>query len=201
MNFYKIDRRPIFPESWGDYGDILQHGMTAHLDRENGRLALERTGPYIPPITLPGISDIVITSAARKQLECSGLTGFEFVPVEKKLIVELPWESWDLTQDAPPQYPETGEPEDYILGQRHSVVAAAALGDVWELSVPRTVTIHRPTPVVKSYRDLRFDLSTWNGADLVRGSGYGGTLFSERAQEWFSERWGEYVRFDLFPTA
>ena len=199
-NFFTIDKRSILPESWGDYGDILQHGMTAHSSRVEGRLSLERTGPYIPPITLPGIGDIILTSEARRLLESSGLSGFSFQPVEKKLIVEIRWEDWDLNEDVPPQYPESGEPEDYILGKQHSPIVAEALGDLWEVSVARTATILRPTPVVNSFRDLRLDLSSWNGADLIRGSGYGSMLFTESAQEWFTGRWGEYIQFEPFPA-
>ena len=199
--FFKIDGRSILPESWGDYGDILQHGMTAHSSRIHGNLALERTGPYIPPITLPGIGDIILTTEARRLLESSGLTGFTFRPVEKKLIVEVRWENWDLNQEQPPEYPESGEPEDYVLEKRHSKTAADALGDLWEVSVALTATILRPTEVVNSYKELRLDLSSWNGADLIRGSGYGSVLFTDRAEEWFTGRWGEYVQFDPFPTA
>lgn len=198
--FFKIDGRSILPESWGDYGDILQHGMTAHSSRIDGNLALERTGPYIPPITLPGIGDIILTTEAKRLLESSGLTGFAFRPVEKKLIVELHWENWDLNEEQPPEYPDSGEPEDYILGKKHSKTASDALGDLWEVSLAFTATILRPTEVVRSYRDLRFDLSSWNGADLIRGSGYGSMLFTDRAQEWFTGRWGEYIQFDEFPT-
>lgn len=97
--------------------------------RVGGRLSLERTGPYIPPITLPGIGDIVLTSEARKRLEGSGLAGFGFVPVEKTLIVELHWDAWNLDADAPPEFPDSGEPEDYVLGKRHSATAAEALGE------------------------------------------------------------------------
>jgi hypothetical protein len=28
IHFFKIERRSIFHEKWGDHGDILQHGMT-----------------------------------------------------------------------------------------------------------------------------------------------------------------------------
>src|SRR5262250_3064070 len=107
--FFMISERSIFPEDWGDYGDILQHGMTSHLSRVDGRLALERTGPYIPPITLPGIGDVVLTSRARGDLESSGLSGFTFLPVEKTLIVELHWEEWRLDAEEPAEFPETGE--------------------------------------------------------------------------------------------
>lgn len=201
MNFFKISGRSISNEEWGDYGDILQHGMTAHSRRVDGKLALERTGPYIPPITLPGIGDIVLTSEARRLLETSGLSGFNFVPVEKMLIVELPWETWDLKAEEPAEFPESGEPEDYILGKPHSPTAAAALGDLWEIAVPRSAAILRPKPIIDSYKELRIDLSTWNGDDLFQSDGYGSILFSERASDWLSERWGQYVQFDPFSAA
>jgi hypothetical protein len=96
--------------------------------------------------------------------------------------------------------PESGEPEDYILERPHSPTAAAALGEIWEVVVPTTVTILRPRRIVESYRELKIDLSTWNGSDLIRGEDYGGILFSGHAQEFFSEHWGLYVRFDQFST-
>jgi hypothetical protein len=174
--------------------------MTAHLPRVDTRLALERSGPYIPPITLPGIGDIVLTCEARKLLESSGLTGFSFLPVEKARIVELHWETWDLDAAQPAEFPESDEPEDYILGKPHSPKAAAELGELWEVVVPSTATILRARSVVSSYKELRIDLSTWNGADLFRGEGYGSTLFSERARDWFSAHWGKYIEFDEFST-
>jgi hypothetical protein len=197
---FKIDGRSIIPGQWGDYGHILQHGMSAHLPRLDGKLALERTGPYIPPVTLPGIGDIVLTSEAKKLLETSGLSGFSLATVEKALIVELPWEGWDLDAKEPAEFPDSGEPEGYILGKPHSPRAAAALGELWEVLVPRTLTILRRLSIVSSYKELQIDQSTWNGADLVRGDGYGSILFSERARDWFSEHWGKYVEFDEFPT-
>jgi hypothetical protein len=133
---FTIVSAPMFSYGWGDYGDILQHGMTSHLPRVAGRLALDRTGPYIAPITLPGIGDIVLTTPASRLLESSGLTGFTFRPVEGVLTVELQWEDWDLTAEQPAQYPDSGEPEDYILGQPNSPGASAALGELWEFSVP-----------------------------------------------------------------
>ena len=188
------------PKDWGDYGDILQHGMTAHLPRLGGRLSLERTGPYIPPITLPGIGDIVLTSEARERLEGSGLSGFSFVPVEKTLIVELHWEAWNLDADEPHEFPDSGEPEDYVPGKPHNSTAAEALGELWEVAIPNTATILRSQSVVSSSEQLNLDLSSWNGADLIRSKGYGCALFSQRARDWFTEHWGTYVRFDEFPT-
>lgn len=200
-SFFTIRGQSIMPKDWGDYGDILQDGMTAHLPRLDGRLSLERTGPYIPPITLPGIGDIVLTNEARGLLEGSGLSGFSFVPVEKTLIVELHWETWNLNADEPPEFPDSGEPEDYVLGKPHSPTAAEALGNLWEVAIPNTATIIRPQSTMASYKELKLDLSSWNGADLFRSEGYGRALFSKRARDWFTEHWGMYVLFDEFATA
>jgi hypothetical protein len=199
-NFYKMEGRSIIPGSWGDYGDILQQGMTAHSPRISGRLALERTGPYMPPLTLPGFS-IILTNEARELLESSGLTGFAFLPVEKKLIVELRWETWDLSAEEPAEYPESGEPEDYILARPHSPATAAALGDLWELIVPFNVEILRPAPIVNSYKDLQINLGTWDGVDFIRSREYGRCLLSQRAMEWISGHWQRYVEFHAFRAA
>ena len=45
MTIYKLKNREM---NWGDYDDILVSGMTAHLERHNDLLQLERTGPYVP---------------------------------------------------------------------------------------------------------------------------------------------------------
>lgn len=140
------------------------------------------------------------TSDARKTLESSDLTGFHFRAVEKAHIVELHWENWDFDRDELPEYPESGEPEDFISARPHNPAIAAALGEVWEIVVPPTAKILRPQRIVNSYRYLRVDMETWNGADLIRGEGYGSILFSERSRDFFSEHWGSYLQFDEFPT-
>ena len=90
--FYTLEGKS---HAWGDYYDILMHGMSCHLDRDGGIIQLERTGPFVPPISLPGIGDIVITAEFRGKLEASGLTGLHFQPVIKKLIVWSDWETWN----------------------------------------------------------------------------------------------------------
>ena len=84
---FEIDGRSMVPGGWGDYAHVLQHGMARHSPRVGGLLALERTGPYIPPITFPGIGEIVLTSSAKELLQTSDLTGFGFRPVAKILTV------------------------------------------------------------------------------------------------------------------
>ena len=118
---------------WGDYGRILVAGMSAHLPRKEGLIQLERTGPFIPPVSFPGLGDIVVAANFRAALESSGLTGISFQPVIKARIVELNWPLWDSTSDDPAEYPAEGAPEDYILARPHSDEVSAQLGDVWEL--------------------------------------------------------------------
>jgi hypothetical protein len=119
---------------WGDYGTILLTGMTAHQPRTpGGRLRLERTGPFIPPVTLAGAGDLLVTDDFRIKLEKSPLAGLGFRPVEKTRIVRLEWERWDHADDDPQEYPDGGEPEDYILGRPHDPELALQIGPVWEV--------------------------------------------------------------------
>jgi len=196
VHFYRMEGRPL--TSWGDYNDILQHGMTAHLERTRGLLSLERTGPYIPPITYPGIGDVLLTTDARKMLESSGLSGFTFQPVYKARIVALNWNYWDLKLNEPPQFPASGEPEDYILDRPTSSSAADAMGDVWELVVPVTAKIGRARESVQSFRELYVLRDSWNGADIFRGEGYRSPLVTARAKAWIEEHFARYVLFEEF---
>jgi hypothetical protein len=193
MQIFKIESKGITP--WGDYGHILQNGMAVR--GSSGLLALRRTGPYIPPITFPGLGDVILTSQARKQLETSGLSGFEFREIEKALTSELHWESWDLTTDDPPYFPDSGEPEDYIFGQPNVPAASVALGELWEIVVPNTAKTIRSQ---NSHSLPCIELSSWNGADLFRSSGYLAILFTEKGRKWFEEAWGKYVEFIEFPS-
>jgi hypothetical protein len=107
MRFYRVSGRRL----WGDYGEILIGGMSRHLPRRDDLIQLERTGPFIPPMTMPGIGDIVITSSLKDELEASNLAQLTFAPVLKARIVEYHWDQWDRTSQQPAEYPETGEPE------------------------------------------------------------------------------------------
>lgn len=108
------------------YGPISAVGIT------NLPQALISFDRGIPPITLPGLGDIVATSDFMKELDASNFTQLTFAPVLKARIVEYHWEQWDRASEKPAEYPETGEPEDYILARPHSEPIAEQLGDLWE---------------------------------------------------------------------
>jgi hypothetical protein len=135
--YYCVDS----PEApWGDYGDILIRGMAGHRPRKDGLVQLERAGPFMPPITFPGIYEVVVTDALKRELEQAGLLGMAFRSVIKAHIVDLRWQEWETDAEEPREYPEGREPEGYILDRPHSPQLAAQLGDLWELYPVREVT-------------------------------------------------------------
>jgi len=206
--FYKLDGRPL--TSWGDYGDILQHGLSWRGDR--GLLELRRTGPFIPPITFPCYSssdEVVLTTTTRERLEASGLNGFAFQAVKKTQIVNLPWHEWDLKARVPREYPKSGEPEDYLDMRRPNARVSQQMGDLWELVVPDTANIGVvPDVEHSSYQEQRlwrstfqnyyFEVKSWNGADVIRAATTNGqvhfVLVAERGKLWFEENLGRYVK-------
>lgn len=183
--------------SWGDYGDTLLQGQ-ATRDNVSGLLQIQRTGPFVPPISFPGLREIVVTEDFRAQLEASGLTGFSFRPVVKQHIVDLDWQKWDKNAEDPKVYPRSGEPEDYILKGKHSPKTADKMPVLWELAVGQSAHVLRekdatsPTGVI-----LHFQSETWNGDSLVRVPEVLYTFADLKAKEWLDSRVAEYVRFQV----
>lgn len=183
MKLYKLKNKVT---NWGDYGSILIGGMTARLPRENGLLQLERTGPYVPPLVNSGLWDIIVTDEIKKKLEASGLSGLHFKPVIKKHIVELDWTTWDMDADEPPYYPDSGEPEDYILTEKHSESIAKSIGELWELV----------TPTRGTFRDESF-VDRPLKADIFKADNKGYLLLTENAKQWIEKNAGHWVTFEL----
>jgi len=166
---------------WGDYGAILLSGMTGPPDAD-GRLSIERTGPFVPSITVAGVSDVVVTDAFRAALEESGLAGLAFRETVLERIVRLDWRSWNLDAEDPERYPAGGEPENYILGRKHDPETAAEVGPLWELVVQRT-------------------LADPGDADFVRtaSSPFSRVLTSERGRAWLDRHAGQWLSFEPDP--
>ena len=186
--FYTLD---CPHSSWGDYSHILINGMSHHLGRNDGLIQLERTGPYVPPISFPGIGDIVVTDAFRKELEASGVSGFQFQPVIKKHIVHLDWHLWDRSTDDPPEFPEDGEPESYILERPHSPEISERIGNLWEVCPAETARVQRE----REPNRILLVVSSLPGDDLFRAEGVGYNYASERAKAWFERHAAEHVSF------
>jgi len=184
------------PESsWGDYGDMLRHGISAQSDSTpDGLIQLERTGPYIPPISFPGFA-IVATDECRRRLEASGLKGLAFRPVQKARIVQLPWHTWDLTAEEPPEYPDSGEPEDYIREREHSPAMAEAMGPLWQFVLTEGAETERESAEDRWNDRIYVRTATWTGVDIFHATGVGYVFVSEAAQAWLSKELPEHVAF------
>jgi hypothetical protein len=165
---------------WGDYGNILTHGMARRTD--SGVLEIQRTGPFIPQITFPGIGEVVVTDELRKALVRSGLKGFTFESVVKRLIVHSDWDTWDQTADEPAEHPDSGEPEDYVLGQPRSTDADEQMGDLWALELNRDAQTRREKPIVEHRHQIKLLTGTWGGQDIFGAQGVGFVYVSEAAK-------------------
>src|SRR5262245_26881145 len=103
--------------------------------RAVGALQLERSGTFVPPITFPGIRDVLVTDQFRQRLETAEFSGLSFRPVAKAHIVRLDWRTWNPDAD-PIDMPESGEPEDLVLARSHDEALARAIGNLWEVALP-----------------------------------------------------------------
>jgi hypothetical protein len=167
--------------------------MACHLPRKDGLIQLERTGPYIPPISFPGA--VVVTNAFRQVLESSGLTGARFQPVIKKHIVRLDWHTWDWSARKPPEYPEGGEPEGYILDRPHSPETSTQLGDLWEFLAEEGATRARTEEF-----EMFMLRNSWRGADFFRVGGARLTCITEKAKLWLDQHVAEHVHISELPV-
>jgi hypothetical protein len=183
--FYRL--KPPEPP-WGDYGDMLFHGMASRS--KAGDLELERTGPFVPPISRPG-RFVVVTADFLNRLRESGLNGIETGPVQKKRIPLLDWREWEPFGTKEMKYPAGNEPENYILRRKHSPEAAQELGELYELRFRKGIQISR---------DGGYHLvaSSWDGSDFVIAMDehpiY--NYVSERARDWLMQNATEWVAFE-----
>jgi hypothetical protein len=198
-NIYRV-ANPKAP--WGDYGAILVHGMTSHTPDAPRPPELQRTGPFVPPISLPGYGYIIITEAVRHELESSGLTGFSFIPAIKKVIVPIDWQNWDFSKE-PPFYPEEGEPENYITEDKHSPELARRMPNLWRLVISPGATEIRVPEGVHYTGDggqIFIRASSWNGADFFRADTTLQNYVSPRARQWLLDRHPAWIAFEPVQT-
>jgi hypothetical protein len=146
---------------WGDYGDVLLNGLV-EKSKSIGLHAIyvSRTGPYVPPVTQP-FGLIIVTDDFRRELEASQLTGFDFLETQYRKVVRLDWQTWNTDAAEPMSYPETGEPEDYVLGRPHDPTLLAQMPRLWALAVQPTSELQ-----VQGTRSFRIDRHP--GTDIAR---------------------------------
>jgi hypothetical protein len=173
---------------WGPLGAVLWNGVGKF---ESGAMLLERTGPYVPPISQP--AGFVVTDAVRQSLELSGLSGFAFKPVRKAKIVRLDGSGWDRSAKSPKDWQADQKPEHLLASRPHDPELASSLGELHQLVSSGGPPKRGGAP--RSPAEIAMHFRMANGVDIcVDGEG-GATYVSERARRWFADRYGDMLKF------
>jgi hypothetical protein len=208
LNIYTLNE-PELPQ-WGDYGHILISGMTSY-PRKDGLFQLERSGPFVPPISFP-VGAIIVTNEFKEGLCKSGLTGLSFKSIIKSRIVHLEWQKWDRNAEDPKEYPSTGEPEDYILERPHSPDIADKIGKLWELCLEEHAEVLRVSRNASEWGMINWSpidyknniivlLNSWDGIDLFKARGAADYCYvSEKAKSWLEQTIPEWISFNTALT-
>ena len=83
------------------------------------------------------------------------------MPVKFDKLVRIDWHNWDPNSDDPRFYPDTGEPEDYILSGEHDASLEQEMPVLWALDVP-------PTDGLQIHGTNTFRASAHPGTDIAR---------------------------------
>lgn len=153
----------------------------------------------MPPISITGFDakgyeHIVVTDAFKSSLETANLSGLRFLPVVKRRIVHLDWHTWDQTAEQPAEYPESHEPEDYILLRPHDQEIADQMGILWEVCLEEHARTGRTKMGSEAWDEGIYLLrGSWDGTDWFRASGVGYTYVSENAHLWLKSNAGQWT--------
>lgn len=189
---FTLDRTDVL-NAWGDYGSMLGNGLC--LSRWcDLPLRLARTGPFVPPISFPLASKlVVVTDSIKERLEAGGLKGVgEFQRVILEKVVSIPWENWDWQNRVPGELlPYNGEPEEYILHNPHNEEAAAKVGALWTWHPEQVGTVVRSDGPLRLEGLSNLDREVFCLSD----TGYRSIFVTERGRSVLEEILGDWVSF------
>lgn len=195
-SFFELSKSRLL-DHWGDYGSTLCNGMLR--TGEGGEQRLDRTGPFVPPISFPPYSGVVVvTSEARQKLEASGMSGVgEFRPLRLGKIAFVDWQKWDTSGELGGDLlPFNGEPEEYILHNPHDAETAAGIEPLWTWhplrigSVSRLEGAMQLEGIMGRHDVFRLDAAGWN--DII---------VSENGMRCVRDLLGDWVTFDRIGNA
>ncbi len=205
MPFYKV--RQSGP--WGSWGRLLAHGYILDGPPNTTAMHVARMGPFIPDVTMPSGSVVVVTDNGRKSCERTLGLG-EFAPVVKAHVVEYHWEYWDRESEEPGAWPTTADLESPIEEGLHSPLTSDALGDLWQVVLRVGAQAAVCNEVAPWEYQVEVHEHSWTGADLFYvhlGSNgqlpdwIGGTVIvSDRGRNWLEETSGEWFEFEECPV-
>jgi hypothetical protein len=150
----------------------------------------------VPPIIISGMSDIIVTGKFKALIEKENFSGISFIKAFKKKIVELHWDKWDKTLDEPQEYPETGEPEDYIELGSHSDEISNQIGDLWKMDLIKTGKTDRDPTKQFPNMDIWLVRNTLSDYDFFVPEGVLWNCVSEKAKNWLEINCDKFLRFN-----
>jgi hypothetical protein len=172
---------------WGDYGSILWNGWATEEVHDGQRsIIVTRTGPFVPPLT-QCLGQVIVTEELRARMSEAGFSGLAFEPVKYGRVVRIDWHEWDLNATEPRFYPESGEPEDYLLAGTHDAELAAAMPNLWAWKVTST-----PGLQVQGTNTFRGERHP--GTDVARE--FFIFWINERMKLWLEENAGPWLSFN-----
>lgn len=199
MYFYRV--AADYPKDWGIYGRHVVHGHLAHSASDEHVVQLCRTGPYMPPFTLPDSNTPIVTESFRRAMEASPLMPLTFSPVSKQHIVLDRWES-HIHQFSPPIPADFSGSLDNIISERpHSSEVAEQLGVLWTISLPTIEIAHKvPRSDLPWDYDVHVNELGWTGSHLFvaknpSSKAYGWLIADEVAKAWLEPRSSNTVEF------
>lgn len=171
---------------WGDYGYTLWNGFTEkNQERGEPTIVVSRTGPFVLPIMVL-FGPVLVTEDFRQRLLPENFSGLSFVPVGYRKVVRIPWDQCDANAREPAFYPDSGEPEDYLLEGAHDQELAEAMPRLWAWEVASTTGLQ-----VQRSNTFRRDLHS--GTDVARE--YYIIWISERMKLWLAQNAGQWLSF------
>ncbi len=182
---------------WGDYGDTLLVGYAFPDEKDETKMLVERTGPFVPPVYF-WARTLLISNTLKQKLEQSELKGFEYQKTIFHKIVDLDWTEWDLGAEDPKIYPSGGEPENYISKRKHSPEIAEKMEAIWCLKLDSQTLTGRKERNVSDKQDLFIIENSWTENDIFISEGSGYIFFSEKAKLWFDTNADGFANFEPF---
>lgn len=146
--------------NFGEWPDTIYNGI---IHAETGMLC--RTGPYVPPLSFPGIRLAVVTSALKAELQAHKITGIDYSRVRIQKAVRSPWNG--EMEQPPPDDEALTNGADFILNGNHDEQLAEHLENaLWYLELDVRLLGAQIGPTPGGWFQLSADLSEWDGVDV-----------------------------------
>lgn len=194
-------------ELWGDYGDVLISGYYRKERRDSAAL-LHRAGAFLPPISFPYCTPgeiVVISDELKSALEVFAAGRVRFREAIFNQIVPVDWHTWDRNAPKPKCRPVGGEPENYLMDQKHSEETARRMAPAWEVVLDEFPIVFAhwldsADGVSNDAQDILLIENSFSGG-FFRSSFGGPAIVDDAMKDWLQARVPGWVSFQPLQVA